>query len=131
MLGNLSLISQRSYETCYSTFDRELLAIYLSIKHFRHFVEGRKFHIITYHKPLIYSFFSNSNRYSPHQVRHLDFISQFTTDIRYVGGGYNPVADALSRINVQTVSQLPPTVDFAAMAVAQSTDPGLQRLLAG
>ena len=47
-------------ETRYSTFDRELPAIYLSIKHFRYFVEGRKFHIITDHKPL---FFSNSNRY--------------------------------------------------------------------
>ena len=27
-------------ETRYSTFDRELLAVYLSIKHFRHFFEG-------------------------------------------------------------------------------------------
>ena len=32
-------------ETKYSTFDRELLAIYLAIKHFRHFIEGREFHI--------------------------------------------------------------------------------------
>ena len=30
-------------EKKYSTFDRELLAVYLSIKHFRHFVEGRVF----------------------------------------------------------------------------------------
>ena len=27
-------------KTCYSTFDRELLAVYLAIKHFCHFVEG-------------------------------------------------------------------------------------------
>ncbi len=39
-------------ERRYSTFDRELLAIYSSINHIRHFVEGRKFHIITDHKPL-------------------------------------------------------------------------------
>ena len=32
----------RPAETRYSTFDRELLAIYLAIKHFRHFVEGRE-----------------------------------------------------------------------------------------
>ena len=39
-------------EKKYSTFDRELLAIYLTIKHFRHLLEGRKFSIFTDHKPL-------------------------------------------------------------------------------
>ena len=46
-------------ETRYSTFDRELLAVYLAVKHFKHFVEGRKFFILTDHKPLIYSLFCN------------------------------------------------------------------------
>ena len=36
-----------SAETKYSTFDRELLAIYLAIKRFRHFIEGREFHVWT------------------------------------------------------------------------------------
>ena len=36
-----------SAETNYSTFDRELLVIYLAIKHFRHFIEGREFHVWT------------------------------------------------------------------------------------
>lgn len=36
-------------ETRYST---ELLAIYLAIKHF---LEGREFHVLTDHKPLIYA----------------------------------------------------------------------------
>ncbi len=39
----------------YSTYDRELLAIYLAIKHFRYFLEGRDFHVLTDHKPLIYA----------------------------------------------------------------------------
>ena len=39
-------------ETRCSTFDRELLAIYLSIKHIRYFLEGRTFYIVTDHKPL-------------------------------------------------------------------------------
>ena len=39
-------------ETRYSTFDRGLLAVYLAIKHFRHFLEGRQFHVLTDHKPL-------------------------------------------------------------------------------
>lgn len=90
-------------ETRYSTFDRELLAIYLAIKHFRHYVEGCNFYVVTDHKPLIYSLFSNSNRYSPRQVHHLDYISQFTSDIRHVSGRDNPVADALSRVDIQTI----------------------------
>ena len=73
-------------ETRYSTFDRELLAIYLAIKHFRYFVEGRKFHGLTDHKTLTYALASRTDRHSPRQARHLDFISQFTADIRHVKG---------------------------------------------
>ncbi len=38
-------------ETCYSTYDREVLAIYIAIKHFRYFLEGRNFHVLTDHEP--------------------------------------------------------------------------------
>lgn len=44
-------------ERNYSTFDRELLAIYSSIQHFSHFLEGRNFHVFTDHHPLTYSHF--------------------------------------------------------------------------
>jgi cleavage and polyadenylation specificity factor subunit 1 len=114
-------------ETKYSTFDRELLAIFLAIKHFRHFIEGRDFHIWTDHKPLTFSFATNSNRYSPRQARQLDFISQFTTDIRHVKGSNNPVADALSRIDINTL-QKTNGIDFTAMATAQQTDPELAQI---
>ena len=36
-------------EQKYSTFSSEFLSIYLAIKHFRHFVEGLTFHILTDH----------------------------------------------------------------------------------
>lgn len=39
-------------ETRYSVFSRELLAAYLAVRHFQHFVEGRAFTISTDHKPL-------------------------------------------------------------------------------
>lgn len=118
-------------ETRYSTFDRELLAIYLSVKHFRHFVEGRAFHILTDHKPLTYALAARSDRYSPRQIRHLDLISQYTSDIRHVKGAHNPVADALSRVDVSAVTTSdgsPPLLDFSAMAEAQHADEGLQQL---
>jgi hypothetical protein len=40
-------------ESCYSTFDLELLAAQAAIKHFRHFCEVRAFQLWTDHKPLI------------------------------------------------------------------------------
>ena len=43
-------------ELNYSAYDRELLAIYKSIRHFRSSVEGRVFTVYTDHKPLIYMF---------------------------------------------------------------------------
>lgn len=64
-------------ETRYSMFDRELLTVYLAIKHFRYFVDGRVFHIFTDHKPLTYT-------HSDHDKPVL--ISQFTSDIRHVKG---------------------------------------------
>ena len=72
----------RDPETSYSAFDRELLAIYLAIRHFRHFVEGRVFTIFTDHKPLTFALSSaNSDKWTPRQTRHLSFISEFTSDI--------------------------------------------------
>ena len=52
-------------ETRYSTFDRELLAVYLAIKRFQHFIEGRQFHVSTNHKPLIFALQSHSDKYTP------------------------------------------------------------------
>ena len=106
-------------ECRYSTYDRELLAVYLAIKHFRHYVEGRVFTVYTDHKPLTYSMNTKSERSSPRQARHLNYISQFTTDIRYTQGINNPVADALSRIELNQVETNPPIIDLEAIAAAQ------------
>lgn len=83
-------------ERKYSAFDRELLGIYAAIKHFRYCVEGRQFIVFTDHKPLTHALLSKAER-SPRQTNHLEFISQFTADIRHVSGKDNVVADYLSR----------------------------------
>jgi cleavage and polyadenylation specificity factor subunit 1 len=82
----------------YSAYDRELLAIYEAVKHFRHMLEARHFIIFTDHKPLTYAFEQKRDKCSPRQFNHLDYISQFTTDIRHIPGQHNVVADALSRV---------------------------------
>ena len=83
-------------ERKYSAFDKELLAIYLAIRHFRPHLDGRHFPVLTDHKPLCGAITSSAER-SPRQTRHLSFISEFTTDIRHLSGSENVVADALSR----------------------------------
>ncbi|GBM82791.1 hypothetical protein AVEN_139439-1 [Araneus ventricosus] len=40
----------------YSTYDRELLAAYSAIQHFRHLLEARVFTLYVDHKPLIFAF---------------------------------------------------------------------------
>ena len=67
-----------------------------------------------------------SQHHSPRQIRHLDFIAQFTSDIRFLKGSSNAAADALSRVEVDTLhasSNSISSIDFASMARAQQDDP--------
>ena len=45
----------RKPELMYSTFGRELLALYLGIRHFWYLLEGRHFTAFTDHRPLVFA----------------------------------------------------------------------------
>ena len=102
----------------YSTFDRELRAIYLSIRHFCYFVEDRNFFIVTDHKPLTYAIPARSTNHSPRQARQLDYISQFTSDVLHLPGSANNAADAISCLDVADLSLALP-IDLPTLAKAQ------------
>ncbi|GFT72720.1 retrovirus-related Pol polyprotein from transposon 17.6 [Trichonephila clavipes] len=87
----------------WSTYNGEILGIYTSIKKFRHMLEGREFIIYTDQKPLTYAFKQKPEKCTPRQLRHFDYISQFSTDIRYVVGTENKVADALSGVEMDAI----------------------------
>lgn len=106
----------------YSAYDKELLAIYSAIKQFKHFLEARHFVIFTDHKPITYAFCQKDEKASPRQLRQLQFISQFTTDIRHISGQNNVIADTLSRLNEITV------IDYDAVAECQREDTELTQL---
>ena len=114
-------------ETRYSAFDRELLAVYATIKHFRHNLEGRIFFVNTDHKPLTFVMSSVTERASLRQTRHLAFIAEFTTDIRYVKGETNFVADALSRPSVSAIHD-GPAIDYKELSLDQANDAEFTRL---
>ena len=85
-------------------FDRELLAAFRSIRHFRHMVEGRSFTLYTDHQSLVPSLNKKTEPQTARQTYQLAGIAEFTTDIRYLEGRANSVADALSRPNALTSS---------------------------
>jgi hypothetical protein len=92
----------------YSTFDKELLAAFSAVRHFRFLLEGRRFRLLTDHKPLVTSLFRTMPPWSARQQRQLSFIAEFTSDIRYTPGQENVVANTLSR-PPPTPAQKPPT----------------------
>ncbi|GFW23886.1 retrovirus-related Pol polyprotein from transposon 297 [Trichonephila clavipes] len=78
----------------------------------------------------LYAFKQKGDKCTPRQLRHLNLIGQFTTDIRYLKGSENVVADALSRIHISTINA-PSVFDFSKMAREQQKDSQLQDILAG
>ncbi|GFS86008.1 gag-pol polyprotein [Trichonephila clavipes] len=111
----------------YNAYDRELLAIYSAIRHFRYMLEARDFTVFTDHKPLTYAFRQKSDKCSPRQIRQLDFISQFTTNIVHIPGSDNIAADVLSRVSAIT---FPSQIDYDCIAETQQTDQELHTLIA-
>ncbi|XP_065213391.1 uncharacterized protein LOC135840687 isoform X1 [Planococcus citri] len=109
----------------YPVYDRELLAIYEAVQHFRHLIEGHPdFTVYTDHQPLTFAYTKqpiSNKRYNARRAAHLDSIAQLTTNIKYVAGKANIVADMLSRINSISASVTPEEI-----AQAQNTCPELQ-----
>lgn len=89
----------------WSTYDRELYAIYAATQHFEYLIQGRKLVLYTDHKPLIYMFKQKVPHKLERRSRYVEYVSQFTTDIRHVDGTSNTVADVLSRPEVNVVEQ--------------------------
>jgi hypothetical protein len=93
-------------EQKYSTFNRELLAAYLAVRHFPFLLEAREFHILTDHKTLTNALHRVSEHCSAWQQQHLSYMAEFTADLLRVAGKNNVVADTLSR---------PPPVPLASL----------------
>jgi hypothetical protein len=60
---------RNSTQRKYSAYDRELLAVYEAIRYFRHKLEARHFTVFTDHKPLIYAFQQKTRQMLPPTVQ--------------------------------------------------------------
>ena len=95
LLGFFYKKLDRAQVSC-SAFDRELLAAFSAIRHFRFHVEGRQFQLWTDHRPLTYALSRCTDAWMPLQQPQLNYIAEYTADIRYVPRVENVVADTLS-----------------------------------
>ncbi|VDL19324.1 unnamed protein product [Hymenolepis diminuta] len=84
--------------------------------------EVRQFTVFTDHKPLTYVSRASFDPYS-REIRHPDYVLQFTNGIRHVKGSDNIDADCLSRTDVEAVTK---AVHFHSFSGAQKTDSELQ-----
>jgi len=103
----------------YSAYDRELTAIFESIIYFRHILETSEFEIYTDHKPITFAFKQRLDKASPRQIRQLDFISQYSTNIIHISGWDNVIADALSRVDA---IRMPIEFDLTEFSEQQKND---------
>lgn len=87
-------------EKNYPTIEKELLSIVWAVKHFRPYLFGRKFKILTDHRPLVYLFSMRdpSSRLTKFRL----ILEDYNFIIEYVKGKCNATADALSRIEIHS-----------------------------
>jgi hypothetical protein len=92
-----------STERNYSTTEKELLAIMFGIEHFRYYLLGRKFKIITDNNPL--KFLDNVKNNSK-LIRWKFKLSEYDYTIEYKPGYKHANVDYLSRVKLINVLEL-------------------------
>lgn len=95
-------------ERRYSQIDKEATAIYWGVKKFFHYCYGRKFTLITDHKPLTTIFHPQKTLPAMSTMRlfhYAHFLSGFDYNIEYKNSASNSNADFLSRFPVEKVSE--------------------------
>ena len=83
-------------EINYPIIELELLSIVWAVQHFRPYLMGKTFDILTDHRPLVYLFGMDepSSRLTKFRLK----LAEFDFNIKHVKGRQNVTADALSRI---------------------------------
>lgn len=118
-----------SSEINYSTIEKELLAIVWATKYFRPYLFGRKFKIVTDHKPL--QWVMNLKEPNSRLTRWRLKLSEYNFTTVYKQGKYNVNADALSRIEINNEdtssimvnpSERPPSLSGSSTATAHTSN---------
>ena len=109
-------------EQAWSPFRRVLYAIQQGMRHFTPETDGRHVMLYTDHKALLGAFKSTTGQaHDPVAFNHIQEVAQKTTDIRYLSGKANAMADLLSRPQGTPLGEsycLPKEEEIATLDVA-------------
>jgi hypothetical protein len=100
--------------TRYSTLDRELLAAFSAVRHFRFLLEGRQFRLLTDHKPLVISLFRTTPTWLQNVVE--DALSR------------PPAAAAQQPLSAQSTSPVPTAEDWPEEGLVAPERPALAKI---
>ncbi|PNF31840.1 hypothetical protein B7P43_G08901 [Cryptotermes secundus] len=106
-----------SAELNYSTVEKECLAIVWACKHFRPYLLGRKFQILTDHRGLTWIFRVKDP--SSRLLRWKLLLEEFDYEIKYKPGKQNTNADSLSRYPVMAIEAEELTPDRKARIIKE------------
>lgn len=110
-------------QTKYSTFDKEPFAAYSATLYLKHIIEGKQVLLLTDHKPLCGAFRSLNPAKSDRIANCRCCLTEYISDIGYIKGYQNVIADCLSRPTLAV------TVDLCylpAIVAAQIKKPELK-----
>ena len=99
-----------------------------AVHHFRYILDGRQLTIFTEHKSLTFKPLFSSAKFVDRKFRQLLYVYQFTLDIPFMAGQDNIVADAISRLEIHAITDVP-NLEFEAMPTAQENDAKLHSML--
>ena len=132
--GQERVIAYASYtlsprEQNYSTMEKEALAVVFAVKHFRFYLLGKRFSVITDNNALRWL---HSLEPKGRIARWIMDLQEFEFDIQHRPGNANQNADALSRLNhskpVDIVSPITLSLDTSLLE-AQRNDPEISKVI--
>lgn len=106
-------------EQCYGVSEREALAVVWGVTHFRPFLYGQRFTIVTDHQPL--TFLRTVKDPKGRLARWIQELSAYEFDVRYKPGKKHSDADALSRRPSEVPADSNASFDRPSAFVAATT----------
>lgn len=117
-------------ETNYSTLERELTAIVFALHRLHNYIHGGEVTVMTDHKPLVSMFQRPVHLSSVRQQRLLLKIHEYDVTLRYLKGKDNCIADALSRLPIESkqANEVDPDITIPVHAITDTLNASESRI---